>query len=896
MFSAGDNRYKLGLTPIQTAVVDSIAPEFCPVEKFGNDPVKKGDCDLLLAQVLADSTKDLPNDEAKDEFTAETFLPAAQTVGNQCQEQKTKKMVRDDRQCSLDSYKDEKKPKVKILTTRGGSILEMPFIPYLKAAAAGRVSGISGASIAGPTSTIVMLTRPVPTAKFSEFIKGLKDGGMTKLAYEAMRLFNDAVEREDFDPSKIDALVDSIMGAVQPYTEIVSAVEDEADKKSAINDAHDALSKTIIYKFEADGKGDFRTLPEEVWGAGKNLVERTGLRKLFTQAIPHYLKNANAPEYANSDANITKALKELGDAMLAAIAANDEKNPAKLVVQDVKAEDDGKPKEVIFADKAAAAKALVAAPKEDTDGRELPIRLILGLGAGWNDIALEALKELWRAAYLKNIKLAKLGTPEREKAIDSMIEQLGGASPVGIKSASVEKVDKNGTVVLKNLPEKKFADGYLMTLSGLEPDMYMAFYDKINELHREAVDSSEFKDNKFTEDDIAVAIEKSLKDAIGGGKAGGLNKFGLLHYAGLDKGKHPNFAAKGTDKGAFDGEATIGTYFDDGRAIVQGRLNVDIRLWEGHDWRVSLKGGLGYGERPGYFTRDVKRPTSNPQGEKDNSLLTGISLSADGKVMVGKEGEKFPLGISVEAGIVEDGNDFQNRIVFPRLTFSVPFGKEKESGSGSVKFGAVVGRYLNVNTNTETEDQWALGDSFLVGGLAAIEWLINKKWEATFGASLQYDQPLNGNAAKLLQANLSIGAHVPKTGLAGAFQMIYAGGFSETDWHYLSFRLPIEYMFQLPKGWVIGPKFLYRADLFDTSFEKPNNPEHTLDSTGDGNSVPTSIIIDPNNGKFMHIVNPQLCFGNKGTVAGGAFCMGYAYVEQGSYNQNFGTVAGKLTW
>lgn len=891
MFSAGDNRYKLGLTPIQTAIVDAIAPAFCPVQKFGNDPVKKDDCDLLLAKVLADSTAALQDDEAKNRFTAEIFLPAAQTVGHQCQEQKAKRMVGDERQCSLDSYRDEKNPRVQILTSRDSGLLEMPFIPYLREAAAGRVSGILNAPSAGSTRTVAMLTAPLPNAEFSNFLKELRDNGMVRLAREAMRLFNDAAEREGFNRSKIDPLVDSIIELVKAFSDHVPS---SSDKDHAIDAAHEALSKTIIYKFEEDGRGDFRTLPEEVWGAGKNLVEKTALRKLFTNAIPHYLKNDKAPAYATAD--VTKALGELGAAMLKAIAASEEKNPAKLVVKEVKADDSGKPTDVIFMDKAAAAKALAVSSTEDTDGKALPKKLILTLGAGWNDIALEALKELWRAAYLKNIKLAKLGTPERERAIDSMIEQLSGASPVGIKSAIVEKVEKDGTVVLKTLPEKKFADGYLRYLSGLEGDMYMAFYDKINELHREAVDSADFKDNKFTEDDVAAAIEKSLKDAIEGGKAGGLNKFGLLHYAGLDKGKHPNFAAKGTDKGAFDGEATIGTYFDDGRAIVQGRLNVDIRIWEGHDWRVSLKGGLGYGERPGYFTRDVKRPTSNPQGEKDNSLLTGGSLSADGKVMVGKEGEKFPLGISVEAGIVEDGNDFQNRIVFPRLTFSVPFGKEKESGSGSVKFGAVVGRYLNVNTNTETEDQWALGDSFLVGGLAAIEWLINKKWEATFGASLQYDQPLNGNAAKLLQANLSIGAHVPKTGLAGAFQMIYAGGFSETDWHYLSFSLPIEYMFQLPKGWVIGPKFLYRADLFDTSFEKPNNPEHTLDSTGDGNSVPTSIIIDPNNGKFMHIVNPQLCFGNKGTVAGGAFCMGYAYVEQGSYNQNFGTVAGKLTW
>lgn len=65
MFSAGDNRYKLGLTPIQTAIVDAIAPAFCPVQKFGNDPVKKDDCDLLLAKVLADSTAALQDDEAK---------------------------------------------------------------------------------------------------------------------------------------------------------------------------------------------------------------------------------------------------------------------------------------------------------------------------------------------------------------------------------------------------------------------------------------------------------------------------------------------------------------------------------------------------------------------------------------------------------------------------------------------------------------------------------------------------------------------------------------------------------------------------------------------------------------------------------------------------------------
>ncbi|OQA58796.1 MAG: hypothetical protein BWY40_01410 [bacterium ADurb.Bin270] len=857
--------------------------------------MKKGDCDLLLAQVLADSTKDLPNDEAKDKFTAETFLPAAQTVGNQCQEQKTKKMVRDDRQCSLDSYKDEKKPKVKILTTRGGSILEMPFIPYLKAAAAGRVSGISGASIAGPTSTIVMLTRPVPTAKFSEFIKGLKDGGMTKLAYEAMRLFNDAVEREDFDPSKIDALVDSIMGAVQPYTEIVSAVEDEADKKSAINDAHDALSKTIIYKFDADGKGDFRTLPEEVWGAGKNLVEKTALRKLFTNAIPHYLKNDKAPAYATAD--VTKALGELGAAMLSAIQKSAEKDPAKLVVKEVKTDGSGKPTEVIFMDGAEAAKALAASGLEDTDGRALPKRLIQGLGAGWNEIALEPLKELWRAAYLKNAKLAKIGTPERERAIDSMIEQLEGASPVGIKSAVVEDVKRDGTVVLGNLPEKKFADRYLNYLSTLEGDMYMAFYDKITELHREAVNSADFKAKKFTEDDVASAIERSLRDAISGGKPKGLSTFGLLHYAGLDKNKKPSFAAKTDDKGRFGGEASVVTYFDSGRAILQGRLSADVRAWDiNPNWSLSVHGGVAYGERPGYFTRELNRPTSNPQGVKDNSLVTGINLSVDGKVMVGKEGEKRPLGMSIVAGIVEDGNDFRNRIVFPSYTLSIPFGKKDETGSGSVSLGASIGKYLDINTNSNTQDQWNLNESFFLGGSAGVKWLMNKAWKANLGLSLQYDHTLNGSAAKLLQGLFELSAQLPGTGLAGAFKMIYSGSYSENNWHYLSFRIPIEFMFPLPEGWEIGPQVIYRTDLFSTGFDKTNDSNYTLDSAANGGTIPSSIVTDPSNGKFIHILNPQLCIKHDGTVVGARVCMGYACAMQNPYINHFGTFNGALTW
>ena len=892
MFSAGDNRYKLGLTPIQTAIVDAIAPAFCPVQKFGNDPVKKDDCDLLLAKVLADSTAALQDDEAKNRFTAEIFLPAAQTVGHQCQEQKAKRMVGDERQCSLDSYRDEKNPRVQILTSRDSGLLEMPFIPYLREAAAGRVSGILNAPSAGSTRTVAMLTAPLPNAEFSNFLKELRDNGMVRLAREAMRLFNDAAEREGFNRSKIDPLVDSIIELVKAFSDHVPS---SSDKDHAIDAAHEALSKTIIYKFEEDGRGDFRTLPESVWGAGSKLTEKDALRKLFTNAIPRYLANKTAPAYADKD--VTKALGELGDAMLSAIQKSAEKDPAKLVVKEVKTDGSGKPTEVIFMDGAEAAKALAASGLEDTDGRALPKRLIQGLGAGWNEIALEPLKELWRAAYLKNAKLAKIGTPERERAIDSMIEQLEGASPVGIKSAVVEDVKRDGTVVLGNLPEKKFADRYLNYLSTLEGDMYMAFYDKITELHREAVNSADFKAKKFTEDDVASAIERSLRDAISGGKPKGLSTFGLLHYAGLDKNKKPSFAAKTDDKGRFGGEASVVTYFDSGRAILQGRLSADVRAWDiNPNWSLSVHGGVAYGERPGYFTRELNRPTSNPQGVKDNSLVTGINLSVDGKVMVGKEGEKRPLGMSIVAGIVEDGNDFRNRIVFPSYTLSIPFGKKDETGSGSVSLGASIGKYLDINTNSNTQDQWNLNESFFLGGSAGVKWLMNKAWKANLGLSLQYDHTLNGSAAKLLQGLFELSAQLPGTGLAGAFKMIYSGSYSENNWHYLSFRIPIEFMFSLPEGWKIGPQVIYRTDLFSTGFDKTNDSNYTLDSAANGGTIPSSIVTDPSNGKFIHILNPQLCIKHDGTVVGARVCMGYACAMQNPYINHFGTFNGALTW
>lgn len=97
-----------------------------------------------------------------------------------------------------------KNPRVQILTSRDSGLLEMPFIPYLREAAAGRVSGILNAPSAGSTRTVAMLTAPLPNAEFSNFLKELRDNGMVRLAREAMRLFNDAAEREGFNRSKID--------------------------------------------------------------------------------------------------------------------------------------------------------------------------------------------------------------------------------------------------------------------------------------------------------------------------------------------------------------------------------------------------------------------------------------------------------------------------------------------------------------------------------------------------------------------------------------------------------------------------------------------------------------------------------------------------------------------
>jgi len=649
MFSAGDDRYKLGLTPIQTAIVDAIAPAFCPVQKFDNNPVKKDDCDLLLAKVLADSTAALQDDEAKNRFTAEIFLPAAQTVGHQCQEQKAKRMVGDERQCSLDSYRDEKKPRVQILTSRDSGLLEMPFIPYLREAAAGRVSGILNAPSAGSTRTVAMLTAPLPNAEFSNFLKELRDNGMVRLAREAMRLFNDAAEREGFNRSKIDPLVDSIIELVKAFSDHVPS---SSDKDHAIDAAHEALSKTIIYKFEEDGRGDFRTLPESVWGAGSKLTEKDALRKLFTNAIPRYLANKTAPAYADKD--VTKALGELGDAMLSAIQKSAEKDPAKLVVKEVKTDGSGKPTEVIFMDGAEAAKALAASGLEDTDGRALPKRLIQGLGAGWNEIALEPLKELWRAAYLKNAKLAKIGTPERERAIDSMIEQLEGASPVGIKSAVVEKVEKNGTVVLKNLPAKKFADGYLRYLSGLEGDMYMAFYDKINELHREAVDSSDFKDKKFTEEDVASAIEKSLKDAIEGGKPGGLKKFADLHFKRGEKDE---------------------------------KLDKVVPIFSARDewWRanISLEGSTNFNKFAGKLSVGFG-------GVHD----IGKNLAVEGgiRTILGVDVNKFGVDPSINPELIlQAGTDNKEYAVLPEATVGIGSTNEAEEGKNKFNWNVTGG-------------------------------------------------------------------------------------------------------------------------------------------------------------------------------------------------------------
>ncbi|MBT3182540.1 MAG: hypothetical protein HN337_08555 [Deltaproteobacteria bacterium] len=518
-----------------------------------------------------------------DRFVQDFFTAAAFEINQYCGDE-FKPNTQPTKKCFYKSikegYLDGSKEQQGIFKGPGKFI---SWIEHLKKAAMDR-----GAPCAG----LGDLKTPIKglPVELTTFISELKAAGLPMLALIALNLFKEAMDDAGYDSKHDAAIVKSIKVAFQPHVAGITAEKDDTKKAVRVKDAREALGKFFVLKIKDSGELKLVNIPDAIWTSDKKAL----LRKYFKAALKIYKTKPKAMDLLNStkvDTVRDKALNTLAAKVVEAVKAAGDK-PKK--VTDVTVDGDGYATAVVLGN--SATPVLDAAPAIIADG--IPTRLVEELNIGGNAHALMAIKRIWFDAMKKNPKIVKPGAIQN-KAIDTIIAQLKGKSPWKIARAHVDKVEPNGAVHLKDIPNDAWADRFESTLNTLTPDIAYAVWERINQLYQAAATSTGRDAAKSTDDLIGTTLDALVRETLYGKGSAGAEKFFKLKFDSFDSKTHAPIYKEEEGKGSMPSWLTYKlqlkgfSNFDDFSGVVGGEVGglhpVTPNL--GITWGLGLKSG-----------------------------------------------------------------------------------------------------------------------------------------------------------------------------------------------------------------------------------------------------------------------------------------------------------------